>query len=122
MLFRKCTINGNDYNHTSSELEEQYSKPGTPAPPIIINAKLLDDMCQTRNGQAFTQEAQRIQEFFLVLSICNTVVVSAAPHRDLMNASGMIEVQDEPGVKTVRLNESNGQMHNDSNQLSLGGK
>lgn len=126
MLFRKCTINGVDYNHTPSELEEAFSKPGTPAPPIIVNPKLNEDMLQTRNGETYTQQAQRIQEFFLVLSICNTVVVSATPHHDMMNASGMIEPQDENSVKIIKPNESNGNSHVDtinSNHLTvLGGK
>lgn len=121
MLFRKCTINGVDYNHTPSELEEAYSKPGTPAPPIVINPKLSEDMCEMGTGDIFTAEAQRIQEFFLVLSICNTVVVSATPHRDLMNASGMIEPQDDNSIKMVRPtdgNNPNNQNVTDGNLLS----
>lgn len=119
MLFRKCTINGIDYNHTPSELEQAYSKPGTPAPPIVINPKLTEDMCQMSTSEIFTEDAQRIQEFFLVLSICNTVVVSATPHRDLMNASGMIEAQDENSVKLVRPTESSNQNVTDGNLLSV---
>lgn len=119
MLFRKCTINGVDYNHTPSELEEAYSKPGTPAPPIVINPKLSEDMCQMGTGEIFTEEAQRIQEFFLVLSICNTVVVSATPHHDLMNASGMIEPQDENSIKMVRPTEENNHNVTDRNLLSV---
>lgn len=119
MLFRKCTINGVDYNHTPSELEEAYSKPGTPAPPIIVNPKLAEDMLKTSNGQMYTQQAQRIQEFFLVLSICNTVIVSATPHHDIMNASGMIEMRDESSVKSIKSSESNGISHTDSNPNQL---
>lgn len=122
MIFRKCTINGVDYNHTSSEVDDLFSNPNSPAPPIIVNPKLSEDMCQTRNGQTYTQHALRIQEFFLVLSICNTVVVSATPHRDMMNASGIVEAQDESsGVRIVKPNESNGQTHINSNNLSVGG-
>lgn len=125
MLFRKCTINGVDYNHTPSELEEAYSKPGTPAPPIIVNPKLSEDMLQTRNGQTYTQQAQRIQEFFLVLSICNTVIVSATPHHDTMNASGMIESNGDNSAKMIKSKENNGNASmtdgssNSSNHLSV---
>lgn len=125
MLFRRCTINGIDYNHTPSELEEAYSKPGTPAPPIIVNGKLVEDMLILQNDQVYMQQSQRIQEFFLVLSICNTVIVSATPHHDMMNASGMIETRDESNGKLIKQSESNRIAHNDSNpnQLSaLGGK
>lgn len=122
MIFRKCTINGVDYNHASNETDQAFSNPNSPAPPIIVNPKLMEDMCQTWNGQTYTQQAQRIQEFFLVLSICNTVVVSATPHRDMMNASGIVEPLDsgEPGsVRMVKPTESNGQPHTNSNNLSV---
>lgn len=81
MLFRRCTINGNDYNHPPSDLEDVNSSPNTPPPPIIINSNLMEDMCQTDNLLQLTTQSQRIQEFLLVLAICNTVVVSASPHR-----------------------------------------
>lgn len=121
MIFRKCTINGADYNHASTETDQAFSCPNTPAPPIIVNPKLVEDMCQTWNSDAYTQQAQRIQEFFLVLSICNTVVVSAGPHRDLMNASGVVEPHDDLGVRIVKPNDSNGQSHTNSNNLMVGG-
>ncbi|XP_037957548.1 probable phospholipid-transporting ATPase VA isoform X2 [Teleopsis dalmanni] len=99
MLFRRCVVNGTDYNHPPSELEKMYSRPGSPAPPLIANTTLLDDMSHFLNsGQYLSNNSQRIQEFLLVLAICNTVIVSAAPHRDLMNASGIIEVQSANNV------------------------
>ncbi|XP_016962031.1 phospholipid-transporting ATPase VD isoform X1 [Drosophila biarmipes] len=93
MIFRRCVVNGSDYNHPPSELEKIYSKPGAPAPPLIPNDNLSNDMAQSSQGVYLTPHAQRIQEFLVVLAICNTVIVGAAPHRDLMNASGIIEVQ-----------------------------
>lgn len=92
MLFRRCTVNGIDYNHPPSLLEEQYSATNAPtAPPVQANARFLADLAETDGNQRYTAASQRIQEFFLVLTICNTVVVSASPHHDLMNASGTIE-------------------------------
>ncbi|KAH8285734.1 hypothetical protein KR018_001275 [Drosophila ironensis] len=93
MIFRRCVVNGADYNHPPSELEKIYSKPGAPAPPLLPNDTLITDMAQFAQGSFLTPPAQRIQEFLVVLAICNTVIVGAAPHRDLMNASGIIEVQ-----------------------------
>ncbi|XP_020799280.1 probable phospholipid-transporting ATPase VA isoform X1 [Drosophila serrata] len=93
MIFRRCVVNGADYNHPPSELEKIYSKPGAPAPPLLPNDNLINDMAQFNQGAYLTSPAQRIQEFLVVLAICNTVIVGAAPHRDLMNASGIIEVQ-----------------------------
>ncbi|XP_026843048.1 probable phospholipid-transporting ATPase VA isoform X1 [Drosophila persimilis] len=95
MIFRRCVVNGADYNHPPSELEKMYSKPGAPAPPLVPNDTLMSDMALLTQGSYLTPHAQRIQEFLVVLAICNTVIVSAAPHRDLMNASGIIEVQQQ---------------------------
>ncbi|XP_041448239.1 phospholipid-transporting ATPase VA isoform X2 [Drosophila obscura] len=95
MIFRRCVVNGADYNHPPSELEKMYSKPGAPAPPLVPNDTLTNDMALLTQGAYLTPHAQRIQEFLVVLAICNTVIVSAAPHRDLMNASGIIEVQQQ---------------------------
>lgn len=36
-----------------------------------------------------TRESQRIQDFFLLMATCNTVIVSKYPHKDLMNGSGL---------------------------------
>lgn len=107
MLYRRCTINGVDYNHTPSELEKACSKPGVPAPPIMVNPQLMDDMIASYMCDMYTISAQRIQEFFLVLSICNTVIVSAVPHHDLMNASGMMETPKNRN-KSMQSNGSNG--------------
>lgn len=133
MIFRRCTINGVDYNHTSNETDPSFANPNSPAPPIIVNSKLMEDLCQTWNGQTFTQQAQRIQEFFLVLSICNTVVVSATPHRDMMNASGIVEPldggansssngsSDSTNLRSLKSIEStNGELaNNNANNLSV---
>lgn len=107
MLFRKCTVNGNDYNHTPTELEKAYLKPGSPLPPIMVNPQLMEDMVASYFSDTFTKPAQRLQEFFLVLSICNTVIVSAVPHHDIMNASGMIETP-KSNTKSMQNNGSNG--------------
>lgn len=40
MIFRRCTINGIDYNHPPADNESDYSSPGSPAPPLIPNQKL----------------------------------------------------------------------------------
>lgn len=100
MIFRRCTISGVDYNHPQSE-EEKISLPNAPLPPVIPNTNLQLDIshCDT-NGQPSLQ-AQRCREFFTVLALCNTVVVSESPHVDHMNASGVIEA-DESGVTQVR--------------------
>lgn len=121
MLFRNCIINGNDYNHPASEVEKAYSKPGSPAPPVLPNTKLLEDMRTLMTTQYFSPNAQRMQDFLLVMAICNTVVVGSKPHRDIMNASGVIEAQQDGSYSiastsitsrssdnTITVNVSNG--------------
>lgn len=105
MIFRRCVINGEDYNHPETEAEKAFLKPGAPMPPVIPNQGLMRDMGTLAKSPSvageevsYTQNAQRIHEFLLVMAICNTVVVSALPHRDSMNASGMIE--DEALLRT----------------------
>lgn len=111
MIFRRCTIAGVDYNHPPSD-EEKISLPHAPIPPVVPNAKLQDDLLQCDMSGRMSQHAQRCSEFFTVLALCNTVVVSESPHRDNMNASGIIELQEEPGVTLVKpsdplINSSN---------------
>lgn len=81
MLFRRCTVNGVDYNHPPSELEEEYSSANSPAPPVQVNAKMVDDLSEMDQLQRYTAHSKRMQEFLLVLTVCNTVVASATPHR-----------------------------------------
>ena len=37
-------------------------------------------------------QARRLEEFFLLMAVCNTVVVAKKPHRDRMNDVGQIEL------------------------------
>lgn len=101
MIFRRCTIAGVDYNHPPSD-EEKISLPHAPIPPVVPIRALQDDLLQCDTNGRLTQHAQRCAEFFTVLALCNTVVVSDSPHRDIMNASGIIELQEEPGVTLVK--------------------
>lgn len=93
MIFRRCAINGIDYNHP----ELQTVKKGNNANSlnVMVNPELFNDL----HGDKLTEylfssrqiHAHRVQEFLLLLAICNTVVCSQHPHHDLMNASGIIE-------------------------------
>lgn len=102
MVFRRCTIAGVDYSHAQSEEEEKLNyNPTAVPPPVIPNINLKNDLSQCdTNGQSSLQ-AQRCREFLTVLAICNTVVVSEAPHIDHMNASGFVEANanEEPFKK-----------------------
>ncbi|XP_058056504.1 phospholipid-transporting ATPase VD [Anopheles bellator] len=108
MIFRRCTIVGVDYNHPETEEEKELNKIGAPVPILQPNVSLQENFRGSEPSSASSASSnenvpQQIQEFFLVLAICNTVVVSAAPHKDNMNASGVIEMNDsETSVTLVR--------------------
>uniref|UniRef100_A0A1Q3G1C3 Phospholipid-transporting ATPase n=1 Tax=Culex tarsalis TaxID=7177 RepID=A0A1Q3G1C3_CULTA len=103
MIFRRCTIVGVDYNHPETEEEKELTKMGGVVPNLQPNISLVENLNQTTDAGRLTSSAQQIQEFFLVLAICNTVVVSATPHKDHMNASGVIELNDsDTSVTLVR--------------------
>lgn len=119
MIFRRCTIIGTDYNHPASELEKEFSKPGDPALPLIPNLKLIEDLGQlTDRSLKFSSNSQRMQEFLLVLAICNTVVVSSQPHHDLMNASGVIE-ETTPRIGKLAKPNNDSSMSNGHSSHSI---
>ncbi|KAL4709327.1 hypothetical protein ACJJTC_007059 [Scirpophaga incertulas] len=86
MVFRRCTINGVDYDHPPGPPAE----PSTELPPIVTpitdvspNRRLLQHLLDSNEGQ----HTQKVREFLLILAVCNTVVVSQ-PHVDNMAANG----------------------------------
>ncbi|GLV35748.1 uncharacterized protein CBL_01101 [Carabus blaptoides fortunei] len=94
MIFRRCSIAGIEYNHPHLENEGNARTGGSLS--ILINPQMQEDLGQigilAEHGYGPRQvHASRIQEFLLLLAICNTVVVSHHPHFDMMNASGVIE-------------------------------
>ncbi|KAL1464686.1 hypothetical protein WDU94_004310 [Cyamophila willieti] len=78
MIFRRCTVNGQDYDHPPDAIQKKVI-PGLP--PAIKKNKQLEETLETKN----------MQEFLIVLALCNTVVVARSPHYDKMNESGVIE-------------------------------
>lgn len=117
MLFRRCTISGVDYNHT--DITENKALKNAPL-SIVINPKLLSDLHQTGIGSEMVYSpraihAMRMQEFLLLLAICNTVICSNHPHYDIMNASGVIEpISSQYNTKnTPKINVVNEGGHKD---------
>ncbi|EEC05352.1 ATPase, putative, partial [Ixodes scapularis] len=70
MVFRRCTIGGRDFNHHHPSISEG-------------GFLRLDMGCRE---VVLTRESQRIQDFFLLMATCNTVIVSKYPHKDLVSA------------------------------------
>ncbi|XP_063240630.1 phospholipid-transporting ATPase VD isoform X2 [Bacillus rossius redtenbacheri] len=105
MIFRRCTVAGVDYNHPPPEnLQKLSLRPGA-AVPLLVNTRLQEELAllgettgekSARRELRFNCQPQRLQEFLLLLAVCNTVVTARHPHHDMMNASGVIE--SAPGV------------------------
>lgn len=92
MVFRRCTIAAVDYNHSLSKT----SKEENPNMHINPNPKLLELL-----NEEHTEQSRKAKEFLLALTICNTVVVAAHPHHDIMNSSGVIEGDKLPPLPSV---------------------
>lgn len=91
MIFRHCTIAGIDYNHPHMQDDSKSKNTLT----VLANPKLAMDLnYQLVQADASINKqihAARVQEFLVLLAVCNTVVCAHHPHHDLMNASGIVE-------------------------------
>ncbi|XP_075214659.1 phospholipid-transporting ATPase VA [Lycorma delicatula] len=90
MLFRRCTVNGVDYNHPPSENQQNVATFHSSSGTITLNSNVIGEL---HRGSI---TGQRIQEFLLVLALCNTVIVANHPHYDSMNESGVIQPVSKP--------------------------
>lgn len=109
MIFRRCSIAGIEYNHPHLENEGNVRSGGSLS--ILVNPQMQEDLGQigilAEHGFGPRQvHASRIQEFLLLLAICNTVVVSHHPHFDMMNASGVIEQVPSVFQRSKRNNKT----------------
>ena len=83
MLFRRCAVGGQDYAHTGD------------GENLIACTRLKEDLL-------IGNCRHRLQEFLVLLAICNTVVVNTHPHHDNMNSSGVIEEPQSNGADPTR--------------------
>ncbi|CAI5443996.1 unnamed protein product [Caenorhabditis angaria] len=111
MVFRRCSVKGKDYGeninrHSSVAMElvasnlksdEFASKSKLQLAALAQAAANTGRLRPSRDTNLETQLAESeksiddpIFAFFLVMSICNTVVVNAKPHEDLMDEEGAI--------------------------------
>ncbi|KAB7494597.1 putative phospholipid-transporting ATPase VD [Armadillidium nasatum] len=105
MIFQRCSINGVDYDHSPLIIND---KQENSRDTFLINHHLLDELKTLELQYLYSQpgsraavitksssvsqrqNSQRILDFFFTLTACNTVIVARHPHKDQMNASGMI--------------------------------
>lgn len=109
MVFKRCTIGGTDYAHSSSMMTSKAASKASSSSPVAANMNgravipvnpTLADRLSSMDIQLLIEggdtklklhpQAHLTQDFFLVLAICNTVIVAKYPHHDRMNASGLI--------------------------------
>ncbi|KAL4230408.1 putative phospholipid-transporting ATPase VB [Mactra antiquata] len=110
MEFKTCTIGGKNYPHVpdfdddlQSETGSRYSLANVSRNSSIMeNLKLeteiqreLSCMCLRSVGSidislSANNHRNQVQEFFLLMAICNTVVVSLHPHEDPMDDEGNV--------------------------------
>ncbi|CAL1265829.1 unnamed protein product [Larinioides sclopetarius] len=110
MVFRRCTIGGVDYDHARRMPEASNGEESTynaaksmddsnAKGDLILNSSLQEELSKIEiqlhvdssatEVTPLTTHCQRIQDFFLLLAVCNTVVVAKHPHKDQMNSSGL---------------------------------
>ncbi|GJQ77455.1 hypothetical protein Trydic_g20852 [Trypoxylus dichotomus] len=95
MIFRNCSIAGVDYDHPQL-VDEAKGLNKLTSLSVVCNQRLLDDLALigVKGDETLVQrqlQSARIQDFLLLLAVCNTVVCSHHPHVDLMNESGTID-------------------------------
>ncbi|XP_070196933.1 phospholipid-transporting ATPase VA-like isoform X2 [Littorina saxatilis] len=109
MEFKSCTVGGVDYPHlpgedsysSYSDFDSRQSLAGMSRTSSIIENLPLDPALQRELSNmclrslesvelTIPPHVKRVQEFFLLMAICNTVVVSHHAHEDLMDESGFL--------------------------------
>lgn len=110
MEFKSCTIAGKNYPHTADFDEEMASETGSRYSlanisrnsTVMENLKLETEIQQELNCMTLRSLASvdltipsgnpknTVQEFFLLMAICNTVVVSLHAHEDPMDDEGNV--------------------------------
>ncbi|XP_054718462.1 phospholipid-transporting ATPase VA-like [Uloborus diversus] len=113
MIFRRCSVGGVDYDHERTPLaaevrkgsgDQLYDTPKENSDSkskgvLVLNPSLQEELSKmeiqlrvdskSMEITHLNSHSQRIQDFFLLLAVCNTVVVAKHPHKDQMNSSGL---------------------------------
>lgn len=104
MIFKRCTIGGQDFSHNTvssttikaslASLNLQQSRAIIPVNPTLaerLSSMDIQVMIDSNKELKIHQNHGQItQDFFLLLAVCNTVIVAKHPHKDVMNASGLV--------------------------------
>nr|XP_045605910.1 phospholipid-transporting ATPase VA-like [Procambarus clarkii] len=113
MVFQRCSINGTDYAHTAVINKNQSCDQRD---TFTLNNQLQEELASIELPLIYAQPgrqnstalsppkdspSERIMDFFFTLAACNTVIVAKYPHRDAMNASGMIVPNESANSSSI---------------------
>merc|ERR1719239_1841639 len=101
MVFKRCSIAGQEFGHNSFSCRDS-SRAVIPTNPRLEAALHQLELSLVVDPDPVPPLAALAQEFFLLLAVCNTVIVASHPHRDTMNASGVI-CETTPGTADSTL-------------------
>ena len=101
MVFKRCSIAGQEFGHNSFSCRDS-SRAVIPTNPRLEAALHQLELSLVVDPHPVPPLAALAQEFFLLLAVCNTVIVASHPHRDTMNASGVI-CETTPGTADSTL-------------------
>ncbi|XP_054163939.1 phospholipid-transporting ATPase VD-like [Oppia nitens] len=115
MVFRRCSIGGIDYSHQKPQLtEDNCNFDGNGSEEFLLNPHLKEELTlmaqrmpseenlesNQKTTYELSEQNKRIQDFFILLSVCNSAVASKFPHKDQMTASGQYLDQISPPKET----------------------
>ncbi|XP_046854254.1 phospholipid-transporting ATPase VA-like isoform X2 [Xenia sp. Carnegie-2017] len=121
MVFRRCTINGKDYAHATRRSSQEEASSHLPVDVDEIDASKSswdDELAEKINNESNDEVFIPIKEFFTLLAICNTVVVSShANHANGESNGNLNDSQDGQLNHVVDgvINEMYGPRENSTN-------
>ncbi|XP_076117823.1 phospholipid-transporting ATPase VD-like isoform X3 [Mytilus galloprovincialis] len=119
---------GTNISKSSSTMENLKIEPGlfrevmTMSLRSLTNVEVTVDSSggrSTNYNEMEYQKSQKIQDFFLLMAICNTVVVTTHAHEDLMDESGIVHLSPEEEKQEKRLLKLNGKRNGNGNNPHL---
>ena len=101
MVFKRCALLGKDFNHNSYSVGNSARAVIPANPELAEHLNNLDIQVLVEGTESnLSPMCATMREFFILLAVCNTVVVSKTPKRDTMDARGVI-VHDKTAGKSL---------------------
>ena len=108
MVFKRCALLGKDFNHNSYSVGNSARAVIPPNPELAEHLNNLDIQVLVEGTESnLSPMCATMREFFILLAVCNTVVVSKTPKRDTMDARGVIVHDKTAGRRKAGARLSN---------------